>query len=50
MRTADIRMTVNVYGDVVTDEIQQAHSGLCFGGSEWGSNPPVTGKPAARRF
>jgi hypothetical protein len=21
-----------------------------FGGSEWGSNPPVTGLPAARRF
>jgi len=20
------------------------------GGSEWGSNPPATGKPAARRF
>jgi len=26
MRHADIRTTMNVYGDVVTDEMQQAHA------------------------
>jgi integrase len=26
MRRADIRTTMNVYGDVVTDEMEQAHS------------------------
>ncbi len=26
MRHADIRTTMNVYGDVVTDEMEQAHS------------------------
>jgi integrase len=26
MRHADIRTTMNIYGDVVTDEIRQAHS------------------------
>ncbi len=26
MRPADVRMTLNVYRDVVTDEIRQAHS------------------------
>ncbi len=26
MRHADIRTTMNIYGDVVTDEMQQAHS------------------------
>jgi integrase len=25
MRHADIRTTMNIYGDVVTDEMQQAH-------------------------
>ena len=28
MRHADIRSTMNVYGDVVTDEMAQAHSKL----------------------
>ena len=34
MRHADIRTTMNVYGDVVTDEMQQAHAkvvGLALG-------------------
>jgi len=26
MRHSDIRTTLNIYGDVVTDEMQQAHS------------------------
>ena len=26
MRHADIRTTMNIYGDVVTDEMAQAHS------------------------
>ena len=26
MRHADIRTTMNIYGDVVTDEMQRAHS------------------------
>jgi integrase len=26
MRHADIRTTMNVYGDVVTDEMQEAHA------------------------
>ncbi len=26
MRHADIRTTMNVYGDIVTDEMEQAHS------------------------
>jgi integrase len=26
MRHADIRTTMNVYGDVATDEMEQAHS------------------------
>ncbi len=26
MRHADIRMTMNLYGDVVTDEMREAHS------------------------
>ena len=33
--------------------IQPRRSGKCMktiGGSEWGSNPPVTGLPATRRF
>jgi integrase len=42
MRHADIRTTMNTYGDVVKDEMQQAHSKV-FGGRQWGSNPPVTG-------
>ena len=71
MRHRDIRTTMNVYGDGVTNEMQEAHSKvvqmalskpngfasdwrpctlLKNGGSEWGSNPPATGKPAARRF
>jgi hypothetical protein len=30
---------------------EQAHAyTVKTGGSEWGSNPPVTGKPATRRF
>jgi hypothetical protein len=29
MRYADIRTTMNIYGDVVTDEISQAHARLC---------------------
>jgi integrase len=34
MRHADIRTTMNVYGDVVTDEMEEAHSktvGLALG-------------------
>jgi integrase len=26
MRHSDIRTTLNIYGDVVTDEMQQAHA------------------------
>jgi integrase len=26
MRHADIRTTMNIYGDIVTDEMEQAHS------------------------
>jgi integrase len=35
MRHADIRTTLNIYGDVVTDEMEQAHSrvvGLALNG------------------
>ena len=37
MRHGDIRTTMNVYGDVVTDEMQQAHSkvvGLALNGAQ----------------
>jgi len=37
MRHADIRTTMNIYGDVVTDEMQQAHSkvvGLALNGAQ----------------
>jgi integrase len=35
MRHADIRTTMNVYGDVVTDEMREAHQQSCrFGVSE----------------
>jgi integrase len=37
MRHADIRTTMNVYGDVVTDEMEQAHKkivGLAMNGSQ----------------
>jgi hypothetical protein len=68
MGHGDIRTIMNIYGDIVTDEMAVANSKvaglelsllqadrkasriLCFGGSEWESNPPATGKPAARRF
>lgn len=64
-------MLIARYGDVVTNEMSEAHarvvqmalakatdfvviSGarklLKIGGSEWGSNPSVTGEPATRRF
>jgi integrase len=36
MRHSDIRTTMNIYGDVVTDEMEQAHGkivGLAFGGA-----------------
>jgi integrase len=37
MRHGDIRTTMNIYGDVVTDEMQQAHSkvvGLALNGAQ----------------
>jgi len=37
MRHADIRTTMNIYGDVVTDEMPQAHSkvvGLALNGAQ----------------
>jgi integrase len=37
MRHSDIRTTMNIYGDVVTDEMVQAHSkvvGLAFNGAQ----------------
>jgi integrase len=37
MRHADNRTTMNIYGDVVTDEMQQAHSkvvGLALNGAQ----------------
>jgi integrase len=39
MRHADIRTTMNVYGDIVTDEMEQAHKkivGLAINGSQVG--------------
>ena len=65
MRHADIRTTMNFYGDVVTDEMQRAHSkvvGLALNGLQQGQLTPLfwrkrvrverTGDriPAARRF
>ena len=56
---------MNVLGDIATDEMSVASAKVANwklncklnrkyvtknGGSEWGSNPPVTGLPAARRF
>ena len=43
MRHADIRTTMNVYGDVVTDEMEQAHKkivGLAMNGSQDGLQRP----------
>jgi len=42
MRHADIRTTMNVYGDVVTDEMSRAHSkvvGLALNGRETAGKP-----------
>lgn len=42
MRQGDIRTTMNVYGDVVTDEMQQAHSkvvGLAVNGAQQSARP-----------
>jgi integrase len=42
MRHADIRTTLNIYGDVVTDEMAQAHSkvvGLALNGTEMARKP-----------
>jgi len=43
MRHADIRTTMNIYGDVVTDEMEQAHKkvvGLALNGSQSGLQQP----------
>lgn len=42
MRHADIRTTMNVYGDVVTDEMAEAHSkvdGLALNGAQTERKP-----------
>jgi integrase len=42
MRHADIRTTMNVYGDVVTDEMSRAHSkvvALALNGTETARKP-----------